>query len=280
MITSYKKNLNTNYRVKIDSALQTSKNYIQLTKPNDDLSYTNSLSTNFNLEGYNINKLDDRLKVSLNFYQTNQENEDSKTIPTVLPNVKYFSGYNNRFGNISNSTIEFYNIFREKSTLVHAKKQQKVSHKYILSKQLVNYNSKILMNAEIYNQLFNTENKLIDENIYKTGTYYRIFPILGISTETPFKNKNFLKSVTFNPKLNLVISPGISNNKKISNEDATNNDFSMENIYRLSRYSGNDKTDHSKRITYGISAFTEVVIHHYLSHMNLLIITIFIKSRK
>ena len=264
LITSYKKNLNTNYRVKIDSALQTSKNYIQLTKPNDDLSYTNSLSTNFNLEGYNINKLDDRLKVSLNFYQTNQENENSKTIPTVLPNVKYFSGYNNRFGNISNSTIEFYNIFREKSTLVHAKKQQKVSHKYILSKQLVNYNSKILMNAEIYNQLFNTENKLIDENIYKTGTYYRIFPILGISTETPFKNKNFLKSVTFNPKLNLVISPGISNNKKISNEDATNNDFSMENIYRLSRYSGNDKMDNSKRITYGISAFTEV-IHSSLS---------------
>ena len=32
-----------NYRIKIDSALQTSKNYIQITKPNDDLSYTNSL---------------------------------------------------------------------------------------------------------------------------------------------------------------------------------------------------------------------------------------------
>ena len=258
LITSFNKNLNTNFRVKVDSALQTSKNYIQLTKPNDDLSYTNSLSTNFNLEGYNIKKIDDRLKVSLNFYQTNQENEDNKTIPTVFPKIKYFSGYNNKFGSTSNSTIEFYNIFREKSTLVHAKKQQKLSHKYILSKQVVNYNSKILMNAEIYNQLFNTENKLIDENVYKTGTYYRIFPILGISTETPFKNKNFLKNVTFNPKLNLVLSPGISNNVKISNEDATNNDFSMENMYQLNRYSGNDKMDNSKRITYGINAFTEV----------------------
>ena len=38
----------------------------------------------------------------------------------------------------------------------------------------------------------------------------------------------------------------------------------MENIYRLSRYSGNDKMDNSKRITYGISAFTEV-IHSSLS---------------
>ena len=46
LITEYQKNLNEIYRIKINSALQTSKNYIQITKPNDDLSYTNSLSTN------------------------------------------------------------------------------------------------------------------------------------------------------------------------------------------------------------------------------------------
>ena len=31
---------------------------------------------------------------------------------------------------------EFYNIFREKSTLVHAKKQQKISHKYNIKKEI------------------------------------------------------------------------------------------------------------------------------------------------
>ena len=41
LITSYKKNLNPNYKIQVESALQTSKNYIQKTKPNDDLSYTN-----------------------------------------------------------------------------------------------------------------------------------------------------------------------------------------------------------------------------------------------
>ena len=126
-----------NYRIKIDSALQTSKNYIQITKPNDDLSYTNSLSTNFNLEGFNLRKIDDQLNISLNFYQTNQENEDNKTIPTVFPKIKYFSGYDNQYGNISNSNYEFYNIFREKSTLVHAKKQQKISHKYNIKKEII-----------------------------------------------------------------------------------------------------------------------------------------------
>ena len=114
LITKYKQNINTNYRVEINSALQTSKNYIQRTKPNDELSYTNSLSSNFIFEGFDINKIDDNLKVSLNFYQTNQENEDNKTTPTVLPKIEYFTGYYNKHGNINYSTYEFYNIFREK----------------------------------------------------------------------------------------------------------------------------------------------------------------------
>ena len=100
--------------LKLIQLLQTSKNYIQKTKPNDDLSYTNSLKTNLGIEGFNIKKIDDQLK-NLNFYQTNQEDEDNKTTPTVLPNIKYHSGYFNKYGNISDYTLEFYNIFREKA---------------------------------------------------------------------------------------------------------------------------------------------------------------------
>ncbi len=257
LITQYNKNINEKYRIKIDSALQTSKNYIQITKPNDDLSYKNSLSTNINLEGYNLRKIDDQLNISLNFYQTNQKNEDNKTTPTVFPRIKYFSGYSKKFGNISDSTYEFYNIFRDKSSAVHAKKQQKISNKYNFKKKLINYYSKIELDAEIYNQFFNTENKFISDNNYHTGTSYRLFPIFGVSSESPFKLKNYLKRVTFNPKMHLVLTPGVSNSNKLSNEDSTNNDFSIENIYRLNRFSGSDKMDNSKRITYGINANTQ-----------------------
>ena len=256
LITNFSKNLNHQYRINIDSALQTSKNYIQITKPNDDLSYTNSLSTNFNLEGFNLRKIDDQLNLSINFYQTNQENEDNKTIPTVFPKFKYFSGYQNRLGYLSHSTYEFYNIFREKSSIIHAKKQQKISHKLNFKKEIVNFNSKISLDTEIYNQLFNTENKLINSNNYKTGSYYRLFPILGISTESPFKLKKYFSDLTLNPSLKIVITPGISNSNKLSNEDSTNNDFNIDNIYRLNRFSGNDKMDNSKRITFGLSAYT------------------------
>jgi len=257
LITNYKKNINSNYRISINSALQTSKNYIQITKPNDDLSYTNSLSSNFNLEGFNLRKIDDKLNVSLNFYQTNQENEDNKIIPTVFPKIKYFSGYQNSYGNIYNSTYEFYNIFREKSTSVHAKKQQKISYKYNIKKEVINYNSKIELDAEIYNQAFNTEKKIIEGNNFKTGSYYRFFPILGIKVESPFKIKKYKPNLIISPRLHAVITPGVSNSNKLSNEDSTNNDFSINNIYRLNRFSGNDKMDNSKRITYGISAYTE-----------------------
>ena len=257
LITKYNKNINKNFKVSVDSALQTSKNYIQITKPNDDLSYSTSLKTNFKIEGFNLQKIDDHLDLSLNFYQTNQENEDNKTTPTVFPKVKYHTGYFNKNGNISNSTFEFYNIFREKSNLTHAKNQQKISHKYEIEKKFINYNSKILINAEIYNQGFKTEKKLTEGSNFITGSYYRFFPIFGISSETPFKIKKINPKLTLNPKINLVLSPGISNSNKLSNEDSTNNDFTLENIYRLNRFSGNDKLDNSKRITYSINAYTE-----------------------
>ena len=257
LISNFSKNINSKYRIQIDSALQTSKNYIQKTKPNDDLSYTNSLSTNLILEGFNLYKIDDQLKISINLYQTNQENEDNKTIPIVLPKIKYFSGYSKQFKSKKDSTFEFYNIIREKNTLVHAKQQQKISHKFNLRKEIVKYNSKILLHSEIYNQGFNTEKKYISNNNFSTGTYYRLFPIIGITTETPFKFKKFSKNFTINPKLHFTLTPGISNSNKLSNEDSTNNDFSLDNIYRLNRFSGNDKMDNSKRITFGINTYND-----------------------
>ena len=111
------------------------------------------------------------------------------------------------------------------------------------------------MDGEIYNQIFNTEKKLINSNNYKTGSYYRFFPMLGITTESPFKLKKYSSNLIFNPTLKIVVTPDISNSNKLSNEDSTNNDFTIDNIFRLNRYSGNDKMDNSKRITLGLSAY-------------------------
>ncbi len=257
LITNYNQNINEKFNIGINSALQTSQNYIQITNPNDDLSYTNSLSTSVNLNGYNLNKIDDHLNINLNFYQTNQENEDNKTTPTVLPMVTYHSGTKLHYGNNTNNKYEFYNIFRDKHTEIHSKNQKKLSQKFNSSIDLINFNSKITIESEIYNQFFDTDSKLLQENEFHSGSYYRLFPILGMTLETPFKTKKNKFDLTYSPSTKLIISPGMSNSNKISNEDSSNNDFTLENINSLNRYSGSDKVDNSKRLIYGIKIYND-----------------------
>ena len=259
LVTKYKKNINKNYRVKVDSALQTSQNYIQITNPNDDLSYTNSLSTAVNVEGFNLRKMDDHLNVKFNFYQTNQKNEDNKTNPTVFPNVKYYTGNNVIKEHNTSNVFEFYNIFRDKNTTIHSRNQQKLSHKFNANREFIKFNSKISFNAEVYNQVFQTEDKLIENNKFHTGTYYRIFPIFGLTAKSPFKFNKNKYDLTYEPSIQLVVTPGYSNTNKISNEDSSNNSFTLANISSLNRYIGSDKMDNSKRINYGFKAYNDVI---------------------
>ena len=80
--------------------------------------------------------------------------------------------------------------------------------------------------------------------------------MFSIGAETPFKMQKTLPQFTINPKVQMIVTPGISNSNKISNEDSTNNNFTIQNIYRLNRFSGSDKMDNSKRVTYGVNAYT------------------------
>tara|TARA_B100001063_G_C16723462_1_gene534943 strand:+ start:51 stop:1007 length:957 start_codon:yes stop_codon:yes gene_type:complete len=109
------------------------------------------------------------------------------------------------------------------------------------------YASKFKFEANIYNQFFNTEDKQIN-NKYVTSNYFRSFPIFGITSETPFKINHLSNNLTYTPKLKLVITPGISNSNKLSNEDSSISSYTIENNTSLNRYSGTDKLDNSKRL--------------------------------
>ncbi len=257
LITNFNKNLNDKYRLNFDSAIETKKNYIQITRPNDELSYTNSLSTSITLEGFNLNKIDDYMQLNSNFYQINQKNEDSKKIPVILPSLKYYTG-NTKYNDFDNNgIIESYNIFREINTDTLSKKQQKISYTHRISRDFIRYKSKIILESEIYNQIYNTEKKLIHDDQYHTGSYYRLFPIFGISMETPFKLNNNLYNFTYKPRTQIILASGSSNSNKISNEDSSINNFSISNLSSLNRFSGSDKLDNSKRINYGFNIYNE-----------------------
>ena len=89
--------------------------------------------------------------------------------------------------------------------------------------------------------------------IEKSGNNYRFFPLIGMTLETPFKFLHDKNDFVFTPKGSLILTPGLSNSNKISNEDSSNNIFSIVNNNSLNRYSGSDKLDNSKRINYGIN---------------------------
>ena len=247
IINTYNQNINEKINLKFTSALQTSKNYIQQTNPSNELSYSSSLSTSLDIYGYNLNKIDDKFRINLSNYQSNQNNEDNKTLPTILPYINFYSGEESINELKYSNNLEFYNIMRDKSTDIHAKRQRKISTNFDINKETIKYASKIKYEAKIYNQLFDTEDKKIMDD-YVDNSYFRSFPIFAINTETPFKFKKINNNLTYTPKLKIVITPGISNSNKISNEDSSVNSYSIENNSNLNRYSGTDKLDNSKRL--------------------------------
>ncbi len=259
LITNYNQNINNKFKLSLDSALQTSQNYIQKTQPNNDLSYSTSLSTKLKLQGYYLNKKDDYFETFISTYQTNQKNEDNKTTPIVLPSLSYYTGTEeiNEY-NIS-GIYKSYNIYRDKNTSIHAKNQQKFAHTLNLHKDIYKLNSKFMLKSELHNQIFNTEKILINTNKYHTGTTYRFFPILSMDIETPFKFKEDKYNFTLKPITQIVLTPGKSNTNKISNEDSSINSFTLNNFSSLNRYSGTDKIDNSKRINYGINISNEKI---------------------
>ena len=250
IVTSYKQNINQNYNIITESALQTSRDYIKTTDPTNSLSYNTSLASTIDLNGYNVIKDNDSLRFNLATYQAIAGNEDNKTIPTVLPFINYASGEEMIKGLKYNNTYELYNIFRDKSTTEHSQTQKKISLNTSLDKEIYSFNSKFNLKSEIHNQFFITENKKINNQDVSSETY-RFFPMAGIFIETPFR---YIKTNTFiTPKFSIIVNSGQPNSNKISNELSTNNSYTISNQNQLNRYNGTDKLDNSKRINYGFN---------------------------
>ena len=248
LITTYKKNINENYNVNFTSALQTSRTYLRTSDPDNPISSDTSLSTIINLNGYGVREFNDRLLVNASTYQVVQGDEDNKTSPTTLPYITYNTGIN-KYNSIDyNNNFQFYNIFRESGTTDHAQKQKKISHYIATEKGYFYAKSKITLNTEIHSQYFETENKKIG-NKDISSKYSKIFPMSSLSIKTPFRH--IKTDILINPLLIAVINSSQSNSDRISNEESTNNTYDIINQNNLNRYTGTDKLDNSKRITYG-----------------------------
>ena len=253
IITNYDYNINEKFNINIKTALQTSKTYLQTSSPSNELSNVTSLSSTLNLKGYNLNNNNDYLLFNISSYQVTQSNIDNKTTPTTLPYIYYRDG-NKKIGSYEYENIfNYYNIFREKGTLDHSQKQQKITHQINIKKEFIRFKSKIKLISALHNQFFSVEKKKINDDDFTnefSGNYIRSFPMSGISIETPIR---FNKNLYITPKSSIILNSSQSNSNKISNEDATNNQYTIFNQQMLNRYTGTDKLDNSQRFLYGIN---------------------------
>ena len=241
--------LNENYNMGFSSALQTSPTYLRRTDQNNLLNRQSSLTTSFNLNGYEINEPNDHLSFNISSYQVVRNKEDNKTTPTSLPYVTYSFGNRLIKGNDISNNLLFYNLFRDIATDDHAQQQQKFEHNLKTKKSFYSSFSKIDFRTELHTQFYNIEGKKIDNNDF-TGSYSRIFPMTGLYFTTPLVNRKYNILVT--PKLFGVINSSQSNSNKISNEESTDYQYTLLNFDSLSRYTGTDKLENSKRLSYGI----------------------------
>ena len=249
IVTKFNKNLNEKFKINLDSAFQTSPTYLRRADQNNLLNRKSALSTSVNLDGYYIKKIDDHLNVNVSGYQIVRNNEDNKTTPTTFPYIKYSTGTNTINETNYNQDIGFYNIFRDLSTSDHAQQQQKIYHNLSTDYEFYRLRSKIYFKTELFSQFYNIENKKISGNDY-SGTYVRMFPMSGLLMETPLINRN--NNITITPKLSLILNGSQPSSDKVSNEESTNNSYSLLTSNTLNRYTGSDKLDNSKRINYGI----------------------------
>ena len=79
----------------------------------------------------------------------------------------------------------------------------------------------------------------------------------GLLLETPLINRT--NDLTITPKISLILNGSQSSSDKVSNEESTNNSYSLLNSDTLNRYTGTDKLDNSKRINYGVSLSKDLI---------------------
>ena len=249
IVTNIDKNINEKFKFSLNSAFQTSPTYLRRTDQNNFLNRKTSLTTSANLNGYNLRKIDDNLYTNISGYQVVRNGEDNKTLPTTFPYIKYSAGTQILGKTKYNQKISFYNIFRDTATDDHAQRQQKIYHNLSTDYEFHKLKSKINFKTELLSQFYNIENRKIAESEY-TGTYGRIFPMSGLQIKTPIINRK--NNLSIIPSISFILNGSQPSSNKVSNEESTNNSYSLLNVGALNRYTGTDKLDNSKRVDYGI----------------------------
>ena len=253
--TNFKNNFSDFYNsIKINSKQVINK------KNNYDLKLllTNSISSSrsFNEDGTTYEE--GYIKInSFNFFNKNDllvsefntvtsfEDSNTSLIPYQLPHLRYFNTYQiNKTGTIENN-IEIINLIRDHTDGELPSNNFKLSSKnvYIDKYNLYKFETinRFIINLNA-NNLSGIENQPNEE----------IFSSINISTEPNLKSYHDLK-----PRVKLIVNSELNKNL-IYNEDSNSINFNYYNLFNENRFLGQDLSDNSKRVVYGIELVKQI----------------------
>lgn len=110
----------------------------------------------------------------------------------------------------------------------------------------------IELTAQARGDLYSVSDVLLSNGKNYDGITGRFVPEVSALWRYPFLSQMGETSVTVEPVVNMVVSPGGGNPETIPNEDSLVPEFTDTNLFSNNRFAGYDRIEHGPRVSYGL----------------------------
>ncbi len=217
------------------------------------------------LRRYDISR-DDRLRSSINLeridsnsyfslagwaFQTLRVNDPQNQVPVALPSIDYRRRLKAPIlGGVTKLQVNSLAIGRaegQNTQRAFAAAQWDLKKLTKLG-QVITVTG--LLRGDVYNSNDNLLNPIIP-NRGDSGFQARAIASAAVDVQWPFIGKAFGGTQTVTPRVQFVLTPGLSN-QSIPNEDSRAVDLEDTNLFALNRFPGYDRFEDNIRVTYGL----------------------------
>lgn len=207
----------------------------------------------------NLDHISDRDYASIKTVkmQELEPNIDSTTEPTALPIINLYkemkpknSWFNQTYGLLFNSTV----IYRENGLQYRrASIKPEVKIPYNLSGNLFE------LGASVQGDFYNLENNFASTNTTANtsnfdSTDFNYRPEASLKWSLPMVGKYQTSTIVIEPLVNMVVGSFKNDFNKIPTEDSQDTELTQSNLFLNDRFTGFDRSEDGKRITYGIKS--------------------------
>jgi LPS-assembly protein len=110
------------------------------------------------------------------------------------------------------------------------------------------------LSAALQTDLFNTNNSVAGRDTFQpseNGTAARAVPQVGLSWRLPMMRRDGQLRTIFEPIAAIYAAPNAGSQRDLPNEDSRGLTFDDTNLFRMNRFTGNDRVDSGQRLVVG-----------------------------